>query len=385
MTPAGIPSARYGNARQRPAAKESPIAAAGRQRERSAKRCSATRRFSRSELADDGGVDWDVAVVGMGVLGSAALRALAQDGRRAVGIEQYRLGHANGSSHGRSRAVRFLYHAPEYVAMLRPAIDGWRDLERESGQRIYCESGTLFFARPGNADFERNVAIMAAGGLPHERLSGADARRRFPAFAMTAGAEGVFNPDGGFVDADAAVRAFQAGARASGAEISERTRVVGLDVRGDGVRLTTDDGATVSAGHVILAGGAWTNDLVPALRLPIRVTGQTWVTMRPADPAAVAPERVPVWCDRVARGAGYLSPSVYADSLRHAHVRLSRPWSRPQDRRRHAGAGGRAGRRGAPVRRRLRAPPPQRVPAGTLSDDGADLRGIGGLPLHPDA
>jgi sarcosine oxidase len=248
-------------------------------------------------LADDGGVDWDVAVVGMGVLGSAALRALAQDGRRAVGIEQYRLGHANGSSHGRSRAVRFLYHAPEYVALLRPAVDGWRDLQREAGTRIYHECGTLFFARPGNAHLAHNVAVMAAAGLPHERLDGPAARHQFPAFAMTDGAEGVWNPDGGFVDADAAVQAFQAGARASGAEIHELTRVVGLDVRGDGVRLSTDDGASLSAGHVIIAGGAWTNDLVPALRLPIRVTGQTWVTMRAADPAAVGPDRVPVWCD----------------------------------------------------------------------------------------
>jgi sarcosine oxidase len=242
-------------------------------------------------------VEADVAVVGLGVLGSAALRALAKDGRRVVGIEKFSLGHPYGSSHGRSRAVRFVYHAPEYVALLRPAIDGWRDLERESGARIYHASGTLFFARPGNADFERSVATMADGGLVHDWLDEDAARRRFPAFAMPAGAEGVFNPDGGFVDADAAVGAFQAGARASGATFLERTRVVGLDARGDGVELTTDDGASVSACHVILAGGAWTNDLVPALRLPIRVTGQTWLTMRPADPAAVCPERVPVWCD----------------------------------------------------------------------------------------
>jgi sarcosine oxidase len=36
---------------------------------------------------------------------------------------------------------------------------------------------------------------------------------------------------------------------------------------------------------------------VPDLALPIRVTGQTWFTMRAADPAAVGPDRIPVWCD----------------------------------------------------------------------------------------
>src|SRR4051812_8584271 len=99
---------------------------------------------------------FDVAVVGLGVLGASALRELARLGQRVVGLEQFKVGHANGSSHGRSRAVRFLYHAPEYVELLRPAIEGWRALQAESGRQLYWECGTLFFARPGNATFERN-------------------------------------------------------------------------------------------------------------------------------------------------------------------------------------------------------------------------------------
>ncbi len=242
-------------------------------------------------------MDVDVAVVGLGVLGAATLRELARRGLRVIGLEQFRLGHARGSSHGRSRALRFLYHAPEYVALLRPAVDGWRELEAESGRSIYLACGTLFFARPGNQLFDQNLAVMAGGGLPYELLDEATARRRFPAFAMTDGAVGVFNPDGGLVDADAAVGAFLAGARAAGAEIRDLTRVLGIAAGSDGVALTTDDGETVRAGHVVVASGAWTDRLVPDLALPIRVTGQTWFTMRAADPAAVGPDRIPVWCD----------------------------------------------------------------------------------------
>ncbi len=244
-----------------------------------------------------GGERFDVAVVGLGVLGSSALRALAQRGRRVVGIEQYRLGHASGSSHGRSRAVRFLYHAPEYMELLRPAIDGWRALERESGARLYWNCGTLFFARPGNELFEQNVAILAAGDVPFDRLDEGAARRRFPAFAMTDGAEGVFIPDGGFVDAGACVGAFLDGARRGGAEIREEVRVRSIDFGPDGARLDTDDGQPIVADHVVIAGGAWTRDLLPDLALPIRVTGQTWYTLRPSDAAAVGPDRIPVWCD----------------------------------------------------------------------------------------
>jgi sarcosine oxidase len=37
--------------------------------------------------------------------------------------------------------------------------------------------------------------------------------------------------------------------------------------------------------------------VLPVADLPIRVTRQTFHTFRPSDPAAVSPDRVPVWCD----------------------------------------------------------------------------------------
>jgi sarcosine oxidase len=263
-------------------------------------------RIDGGDLADDGGYaaklrmsvgdDFDVIVIGLGVLGASALRALARDGARVLGIEQFHAGNSRGSSHGRSRAVRYLYHAPEYVQLLRPAIEGWRELQAEAGDQLYWNCGTLFFARPGNEAFESNVALLADGGVGYEMLDGDAARRRFPAFAMTPDAVGVFIEDGGMVDADASVAAFLSGARAAGAEIREGSRVLALDLDGNRPRVTTDHGA-LAADHVVIAAGAWTNDLLPDLHLPLRVTGQTWITMRTDLPAAVDPSQVPVWCD----------------------------------------------------------------------------------------
>src|SRR5205085_2743540 len=126
---------------------------------------------------------------------------------------------------------------------------------------------------------------------PQERLTAADVRKRFPSFAMTRGAEAVFNPDGGMVDADAAVAAFVAGARASGATIREDVRVTDIAASGAGVRIATFDGPDVFADRVVIAAGAWTNRLMTTAgrdaALPIRVTRQTWFTMQPADGAAV--------------------------------------------------------------------------------------------------
>lgn len=239
--------------------------------------------------------DVDVVVVGLGVLGSAALHALASDGVDAVGIEQFTPGHPFGSSHGRSRALRFLYHAPEYIELLPPALEGWSALEAESGTQLYWPCGTLYFAQPGSPQLALKIPLAEAQGVELHQLTEREARARFPAFAVTPGAEAVFLPRGGMLDADACVAAFQRGAAERGAEIIARSRAA-VDLDGDRPVVRTEAG-DLRARHVVVAAGSWTNVVLPGADLPVRVTRQTFHTFRPSDPAAVSPERVPVWCD----------------------------------------------------------------------------------------
>ena len=51
----------------------------------------------------------DVAVIGLGATGSAALHQLAKRGLRVVGFEQFAPGHDRGSSHGETRIIRLGY------------------------------------------------------------------------------------------------------------------------------------------------------------------------------------------------------------------------------------------------------------------------------------
>ena len=51
----------------------------------------------------------DVAVIGAGVMGLATARALVRAGCEVVVYEQFELGHARGSSHGRTRIFRLAY------------------------------------------------------------------------------------------------------------------------------------------------------------------------------------------------------------------------------------------------------------------------------------
>src|SRR5207249_6789895 len=84
----------------------------------------------------------DVAVVGLGAMGSAALHHLARAGLRVVGIERFESPHAFGSSHGGSRIIREAYFEdPRYVPLVQRAYEAWAALERDSGRTLMLTTG----------------------------------------------------------------------------------------------------------------------------------------------------------------------------------------------------------------------------------------------------
>jgi len=92
---------------------------------------------------------FDVAVIGLGATGGAALYHLARRGLRAVGIEQFTPGHDRGSSHGETRIIRLSYFEhPSYVPLVRAAVPLWRTLEREAGQSLLQVTGIVELGRP---------------------------------------------------------------------------------------------------------------------------------------------------------------------------------------------------------------------------------------------
>ena len=228
---------------------------------------------------------FDVAIIGLGVMGSAALAALARRGRRVVGIDRFAPGHDRGSSHGTTRIIRLGYFEhPSYVPLLRTAYPLWRELEARSGRSLLSVTGILEIGAPESDLVTGTLRSSRLHGLVHEILDAPSLMRRFPAFRLPADFIGVFQPDGGFVRAEPTVAALHALARRAGAELRMEERVLAVEPHRDGVLMKTQHGDII-AECAIVAAGPWLKSLLPQFPVPIRVTRQVLGWFEPADRA----------------------------------------------------------------------------------------------------
>ncbi|MBV8525975.1 MAG: FAD-dependent oxidoreductase, partial [Acetobacteraceae bacterium] len=183
---------------------------------------------------------YDVIVAGLGGMGSAAAFHLARRGARVLGLERFDIGHSLGSSHGLTRIIRLAYHeGAHYVPLLRRAYENWREAERLFGERLLFVTGSIDAGPEGSRVVQGALRSCVAHDLPHEVLDPGALARRFPGYALPAGFQAVYQPDGGFVASERAIIAHITLAQAAGAELHARERVLGWEPVGEGVRVRT--------------------------------------------------------------------------------------------------------------------------------------------------
>jgi len=260
----------------------------------------------------------DVIVIGLGATGSAALCHLARRGLAVVGVEQFSPGHEHGSSHGATRIIRLGYFEhPSYVPLVRAAYPMWRDLEAEAGEPLLHVTGIVEIGAPDGALVSGTLAASRQHGVPHETLDANAVMRRYPAFQIPADFVGVFQQNGGFLAAEAAIHAHLKLAHAAGAVLRPRERVHEIEPGGENVRLTADFG-TIEAKHVVVAAGSWLPVLLPGLPTRLRVTRQALGWFAPGDPVLFQQNRFPVFMLENAHGLYYGFPPYRGGSIKFA-------------------------------------------------------------------
>ena len=238
---------------------------------------------------------FDVIVVGLGAMGSAAAYHLTRQGRRVLGLDRFSPPHALGSSHGQTRIIREAYFEdPRYVPLVQRAYELWTALEREAERRLLLETGGLMIGRPDSTVVRGARRSAETHGLRHELLAAAEVRRRFPALRPDDDMVAVWEPRAGILIPEACVAAHLAMARRHGATLRVDEPVLRWEPDGGGVRVASAQGV-YAAGQLVLSAGSWLTSLLPDLALPLTVERQPLYWFEACRNAAhFAPERLPI-------------------------------------------------------------------------------------------
>jgi sarcosine oxidase len=243
------------------------------------------------------GDEFDVAVIGLGGLGSGAAYWAARRGASVLGLERFELGHERGASQDHSRIIRLSYHTPGYVRFAQDAYAAWADVEDASEDELVIRTGGTDLYPPSAADrLADYTGSLEEVGIGYELMDAAEAMRRWPQWRVDDDVRVVFQEASGIAAAARANAAHRRVAEASGAELHPNARVTRVRDGGGEYELVTEAG-TFRAERLILAADAWTNEVLAQLWRPINltVTQEQVHYYASTDLDAFSPERFPIW------------------------------------------------------------------------------------------
>ncbi|MFC4359768.1 N-methyl-L-tryptophan oxidase [Halobium salinum] len=238
---------------------------------------------------------YDVIVVGVGGVGSAAVSHLAGRGADVLGLERFDVPHARGSSHGSTRIIRKAYFEdPAYVSLVERAYENWRALERATGRDLLTVTGSVDAGPEGSEVVEGSLRSCREHDLEHDFLTGAELHERVPGLDLPNAFRAVHQPEGGFLHAEGCIEAHVQHAHAHGAEVRAREAVTDWRETGEGVRVDTDRGR-YEADTLVVAAGPWTGELLPDLADSLRPERQVIAWFQPDRSERYRPESFPVF------------------------------------------------------------------------------------------
>jgi glycine/D-amino acid oxidase-like deaminating enzyme len=231
---------------------------------------------------------YDVAVVGLGIVGASAVYAAAWAGARVLALDA---GTPGGGTSGTSFAwLNSVRKEPDAYHRLNAAgMTAHRELSRElGGDAGYHDGGSLEWADGGDAEHElrERVHRLSARGYPAEWISCERATELEPGLAIPEHVREVaFFAADAWLDAPRLIGRLLAAASARGADVRAGKAVRSLRTRGDRVEaLVVDDGEVTARSALVCVGPATQAFLEPlGVAIPVgRVPGLLTVTSRPA-------------------------------------------------------------------------------------------------------
>ena len=226
---------------------------------------------------------YDVIVVGGGIIGTASADSLAKRGHKVLVMDQVAIPNPQGSSDDHARAFR-LTHGKDsfYTELAAKTLPMWKALQHDLRAEVFLQNGMLQLVQ-GDGRYEKTcLDVLHELKLPYEKFKPAEVAERYRIFKRGVCKWALFHPGGGMVFAKKAIEAFAKGVEKFGGRLEPDVRVVKVMRSKDGVQGIKDSrGKVWHAQNYVFAAGAWTRELLSDYGVPLAITRQECMYLRP--------------------------------------------------------------------------------------------------------
>ena len=266
-----------------------------------------------------------VLVVGAGIVGLSAARALKKAGHDPVVLDQGPIPNPIASSNDHHRLIRLAHSEGDgRNVIIHEAYAAWDELWRDLGRSHYVETGMLLTARQPTDWAVSCRAGFDRMGTPHEIWDNATLASRLPFLALTGADWGLYMAKGGALLADRILHGLADWLRAAGVELREHAEAVAVDGRS----VTLEGGERLTADAVVSAVGAWSGKLLTELAPSLNPRRAVVAYLRPPAELAEAWARSPCLLDFGGKSDIYLVRPMEGLGLKFgsgAHSRSADP------------------------------------------------------------
>ncbi|KAM6547862.1 hypothetical protein CsatB_019538 [Cannabis sativa] len=220
---------------------------------------------------------FDIIVIGGGVMGSSTAYQTSKRGQKTLLLEQYDFLHHLGSSHGESRTIRATYPDDYYTDLVLDSYELWEQAQSEIGYKVYYKAHQFDMGPSDSESLNAIIASCRKKSLPHRVLNSQQVAQQFSGrIQIPENWVGLYLDKGGVIKPSKAVSMFQTLALKNGAVLKDNSEVKEIKKTGgenDGVLVVTASGESFRGKKCVVTVGAWTRKLVKrvsGVELPIQ-------------------------------------------------------------------------------------------------------------------
>ncbi|EGR30322.1 sarcosine oxidase, putative [Ichthyophthirius multifiliis] len=228
---------------------------------------------------------YDITVIGLGGHGSSTFFHVAKNQYKVLGIEQYKIAHNLGSSHGDTRITRKLtFEDPVYYDLVESSFQVFEELSKLSKKQIFKKTGGLFMGTKDSNLVNQCLMINQVKGVPIQILCKDQITANFPHFEFeNEDIIGVFDENAGVLFAENCIQAFiEEGLKINkDARIVENCKYLKHQKNEEDIFEIVTDIGKIKSKKIVFACGMWNVNIIKGVPFEIRKIQLFWFNVPP--------------------------------------------------------------------------------------------------------